>query len=282
MKVLITGAGGQLGREMQEACRKRGMEVLALDSNMLDITDFSAVKKAFAEFSPGWVINCAAYNAVDQAETEWKRAYSVNGYGPKHLALAAAEHGAVLVHYSTDYVFDGKKASPYTIADPPHPLSRYGTSKLLGEHMVLHHCSRHYVIRTSWVFGKGKENFAEKVLAWSRTKDQLRIVDDQISTPTFSVDLADTTLDLLETGLYGLHHVTNSGACSRYRWAQKILELDGWEGTLLPAKTREFPTPAERPLYSVLDNFGTEEVLDHPMPSWEDAVVRYYRHRGDQ
>ena len=156
MKVLIAGANGQLGREMTELCRKRGMEVLAADSKMLDIVDFAAVKKTFADFRPDWVINCAAYNAVDLAEKEWKQAFMVNGYGPKHLALAAAEHDAVLVHYSTDYVFDGKKANPYTVADVPCPLSRYGTSKLLGEQMVRHHCTRHYIIRTSLGFRKGE------------------------------------------------------------------------------------------------------------------------------
>ena len=275
MKVLIAGANGQLGREMTELCRKRGMEVLAADSKMLDIVDFAAVKKTFAGFRPDWVINCAAYNAVDTAEAEWKQAYRVNGYGPKHLALAAAEHDTVLVHYSTDYVFDGKKAGPYTVADPPCPLSRYGTSKLLGEKMVRHHCPRHYIIRTSWVFGKGGKNFAEKIISWSRTKDELRIVDDQVSTPTYTVDLATATLELLETGLYGLHHLTNSGSCSRYAWAKKVLELAGWNGTLIPAKTADFPTPAERPLYSVLDNFGTEELLKRPMPTWDDAVKRY-------
>jgi dTDP-4-dehydrorhamnose reductase len=275
MIVLIAGANGQLGREMTELCRRRGMEVLAADSKMLDIADFAAVKNTFAEFHPDWVMNCAAYNAVDQAESDWKRAYLVNGYGPKHLALAAAEHDAVLVHYSTDYVFDGKKANPYTVADAPCPLSRYGTSKLLGEQMVRHHCTRHYIIRTSWVFGKGRENFAEKILSWSRDKPEIRVVDDQVSTPTYTVDLAAATLELLETGLYGLHHLTNSGSCSRYAWAKKILELAGWNGTLLPAKTADFPTPAERPLYSVLDNFGTEELLTRPMPAWDDAVKRY-------
>ena len=275
MKVLITGAGGQLGREMAKICHEQGMDVFAADSKMLDITDFSAVKQVFAEFSPGWVINCAAYNAVDQAETEWKRAYLVNGYGPKHLALAAAEQGAVLVHYSSDYVFDGKNTSPYTVADIPRPLSRYGTSKLLGEQMVRYHCPRHYVIRTAWVFGKGKENFVEKVRAWGRANDEIRVVDDQVSTPTFTTDLAGATLDLLETGLYGLHHLTNSGSCSRYAWAKKVLETEGWEGTLLPAKTSDFPAPAERPLYSVLDNFGTAEAIGRRMPPWEDAVERY-------
>jgi dTDP-4-dehydrorhamnose reductase len=277
MKVLITGANGQLGREMTGLCRSKGMEVLAVDSKMLDITNFTAVRKICAAFSPDRVINCAAYNAVDQAEAEWKQAYMVNGYGPKHLALAAAEQDAVLVHYSTDYVFDGQKDSPYTVADVPNPLSRYGTSKLLGEVMVRHHCPRHYVIRTAWVFGKGKENFIEKVRGWSRDKTEIRVVDDQVSTPTFTADLARGTLELLETGLYGLHHLTNSGSCSRYAWAKKVLELAGWKGSLLPAKTADFPTPAERPLYSVLDNFGTSDLLKSPMPKWDNAVERYMR-----
>ena len=162
-------------------------------------------------YSPDVIINCAAYNAVDLAETEWKKAFMVNGIGVKNLALAANEQGSILVHYSTDYVFDGKSDRPYTIIDPVHPINRYGESKLFGEKVVRDLCNRSYLIRTSWVFGKGKTNFVLKMLEWCKDKTEISVVDDQLSSPTYTVDLAKATLDLISTQSFGLYHITNSG-----------------------------------------------------------------------
>jgi dTDP-4-dehydrorhamnose reductase len=260
---------------MEKHCLQQGFEVCALTSGILDITDQASVQKKVAGFQPGIIINCAAYNNVDRAENEWKRAFMVNGIGPRNLALAAKKTGAIFVHYSTDYDFDGQKNTPYTIADLPRPIHRYGESKLLGEQMVRDHADLFLLIRTSWVFGAGNTNFVQKVLEWSRQGKELKMVTDQVSSPTYTADLARATLDLIGSGSFGLFHLTNSGCCSRHDWAEYILHATGWNGRLLPATVKEFPTPAQRPAYSVLDNFGFREVLGYDMPGWEDATLRY-------
>ncbi|MDD1715696.1 MAG: dTDP-4-dehydrorhamnose reductase [Methanolinea sp.] len=275
MKILITGAKGQLGQDIQKECGNRGIPFIAADSRALDITDSTQVRAFIRQNAPDMIINCAAYNAVDQAETEWQRAFQVNGLGVRNLALAAREAGAIVVHYSTDYIFDGRKTVPYTIADPPNPLSMYGQSKYLGEQMIRDLADRFFLIRTSWVFGAGNMNFARKILEWSRGQDILRVVDDQVSVPTYTRDLARATLDLATTGEYGLYHITNSGSCSRYGWAELILGTIGWKGTLITAKSGDFPTPARRPSYSVLDNFGSREVIGHDLPPWETATLEF-------
>jgi dTDP-4-dehydrorhamnose reductase len=280
MKVLVTGAGGQLGSEITSLCHKRGIDCSPYTSKELDITDRKKVNALVSAGSPDIIINSAAYNAVDLAETEWKKAFQVNGTGVKNLALAANEMNAVLVHYSTDYVFNGRSARPYTIADVPDPISRYGQSKFLGEQMASLHADRWYLIRTSWVFGNGPSNFVKKILEWSTNKTELTVVDDQVSSPSYTADLATATLDILASGSYGLYHMTNSGSCSRFEWARYVLDKAGWNGRLLPAKSDDFKTAADRPVYSVLDNFGTEEVLGYSLPHWQDATKRFLHEIG--
>ena len=280
MKVLVTGSQGQLGQDIVNQCLLRGIECYAASSKTLDITDQKSVNLMVKTHKPDIIFNCAAYNAVDRAEEEWRKAFSVNGLGVKNLALAANEFGSVLVHYSTDYVFDGNNNRPYTVADTPHPISRYGESKLFGETLVRDLCDHYFLIRVSWLFGKGNTNFVSKVLDWSREKTEIAVVDDQISSPTYTVDLAKASLDLVSTHSFGLYHITNAGACPRYDWAQYILEKTGWTGRLLNVKSRVFKTPAHRPAYSVLDNFGTQETLGYTLPSWQDATSRYLREIG--
>ncbi len=277
MVILITGAHGQLGQDIQKECENRGIPCIAANSHILDITDTQAVRIFVKNHAPDTIINCAAYTAVDDAETEWRRAYLVNGIGVRNLALAARDAGAVLVHYSTDYVFDGRSTLPYTIADAPNPLSQYGKSKLLGEQEVLTHSDRFFLIRTSWVFGRGNVNFPRKVLEWSKDRDALSIVNDQVSSPTYTRDLARATIDLCETGYFGLYHITNKGSCSRYEWTRFILETIDWKGSLSPAQSSDFPTPASRPPFSVLDNFGSPEVLGYDLPSWETATENFLK-----
>jgi dTDP-4-dehydrorhamnose reductase len=275
MNIVITGAGGQLGRDMVRVCSEKGLPVHAAESRHLDITDYPAVKDYLTRHRCDLLINCAAYNAVDEAEQNWKTAYGVNGLGVRNLALAMNECGGTLVHYSTDFVFDGESSRPYTIADSPHPINRYGESKLLGEKFVRDLSDRYYLVRVSWVFGPGNVNFVKKVMVWSRTSTELRIVNDQVSSPTYTRDLAKATLDLVKTGMYGLYHITNDGYCSRYEWAVHILDLLGWEGKIIPVSSREFPTPARRPGFSVLDNFGSPEILGYSLPDWKDATRQF-------
>ena len=217
MKLLITGANGQLGQDLQKECDRRGTEYIATDflanggsTNLpisqsakhlthLDITYLKSVRETVLRTEPDAIINCAAYNAVDKAEEDWKNAFLVNAIGPKNLAIAANERGIPLMHFSTDYVFDGKKGSPYFVWDEPKPLSKYGRSKLYGEQLVSLFSNRIFIVRLSWVFGAGNTNFVKKILEWSKGKNELKVVDDQISSPAYTVDLSRSIIDLLET-----------------------------------------------------------------------------------
>ncbi len=280
MNILITGVHGQLGRDVYDLCRRNGHDVIALRHEDLDITRYDEVIDEIKAIKPDFIINCAAYNAVDLAEREWEKAYFVNGIGPKNLSLAANEVNAVLVHYSTDYVFNGKSFRPYTIVDHPDPINRYGESKLLGEQMVCRHATHYYLVRVSWVFGLGNINFVKKVLEWSDKSDTITIVTDQTASPTYTHDLAKATLDLMQTDQYGLYHCTNTGHCSRFEFAAYILEQVGWTGNLNPGKSSDFQTPANRPGFSVLDNFGLKEVVGYNLPSWQDATKRFLHELG--
>lgn len=284
LKVLITGACGQLGQAFATLLTRQGNRCLLADIeegrediHRLDITKLDDVR-CFIQSDPvDCIINCAAYNAVDKAEVEWQTAFLVNGIGTRNLSLVASETDAILVHYSTDYVFSGNKNQPYTILDSPDPISKYGESKLLGERLMLGNSSRFYLIRVSWLFGMGNVNFPRQVLQWSQGSKELRIVDDQVSCPTFTDDLAKATRDLLDTDAFGMYHVTNTGYCSRYDWAEYILDSCGWEGNLLRAKSADFETLAKRPKFSALDNFGTKETIGYNLPSWKDATGRFLK-----
>lgn len=275
MKVLITGANGQLGQDVQKLLHKNNIEFTAAGSDVLNITDIQAIRTFVKDKNIDTIINCAAYNDVDKTETDWRTAYNVNGLAVRNLATAANENEVVLVHYSTDYVFDGMKNEPYTLFDTPKPISKYGESKLLGERMALQTAKRAIVIRTSWVFGKGNANFAKKVLEWSEGKIELKVVDDQVSSPTYTVDLAEATLALTNQKVYGLYHITNTGYCSRREWAEYILRKNGWNGKVIPVKSVEFNTPAQRPGFSALDNMGFSEVVGYKMPDWKNATDRF-------
>jgi dTDP-4-dehydrorhamnose reductase len=229
---------------------------------------------------PDVVMNGSAYNDVDGAESDWQGAFLVNGIGVKNLALACRNVGAVLVHFSTDYVFDGQTDRPYTIGDMPNPVNTYGQSKLLGEEFLREHGDRYYLIRTSWVFGSGVHSFPLKVCRWARERHTLRMVEDQVSSPTSATDLARATLLLIRTEQYGLYHVTNSGPASRYQWAEVILNAIGWDGSLEPARSDEFPSPARRPSYSVLDNFPLLMTIGETLPPWQEATERFLREKA--
>ncbi len=277
MKVLVTGANGQVGREIVKILTLQEYVVLSKGREELDITDFAKVSECISDFKPDIVINCAAYNDVDGAESDWERAFLVNGIGVKHLSIVCSRRGADLVHFSTDYVFDGLKREPYTIADAPNPINKYGKSKLLGEECLKHYMEKFYLIRTSWVFGDGRFSFPKKVIEWASKNKKLRIVDDQVSVPTYSVDLAKAVIDLIKSRIYGIYHITNSGYCSRYRWAKFILEGIKWRGDIEPASSEDFNTPAKRPGFSVLNNFPLKETLGHLLPSWESATDRFLK-----
>jgi dTDP-4-dehydrorhamnose reductase len=276
MKFLITGKDGQASLAFADLLEERKEKYVAFGSKELDITDLKAVREAVLTHKPEAVFNGAAYNDVDKAETDWEQAFLVNGIGPRNLAIVCEEAGIPLVTFSTDYVFDGTKGSPYTVADVPNPINVYGKSKLLGEHYVQSLCTKYILARVSWVFGvKGKAEscFPKKVLKWAETKTELRVVDDQVSSPTYAPDLAEAVYALLQERAWGLCHITNAGYCSRYEWAKTILHLAKWEGTILPAKSSEFPTLAKRPLFSLLGKHFPSKMYE--LPHWEDATGRF-------
>jgi dTDP-4-dehydrorhamnose reductase len=274
MKILITGANGQLGKDFQKYVKQNNIEYIPTDSSDLDITSLNQLRQFTKENKDiTHIINCAAYNAVDKAEEEWEKAYRINGLGVRNLALISNEINAELIHYSTDYVFSGDKGSKYTIYDTPNPINKYGESKALGEKELLL-AKKRYLIRVSWVFGTGNTNFAKKVINWSKNKEELRIVDDEISSPTYTKDLVKATMNLINLKAYGTYHITNT-PCSRYEWAEYILEKINWKGKLNKAKKEEFDLPAKRPDYAVLDNFGYKETTGQQMPDWKDATKRF-------
>lgn len=278
-KFLITGAGGMLGRAVTREFHGRDHTVAALNHARLDITGLVAVKQALAEYTPEVIINCAAYTKVDQAETDYEAALQVNALGVRNLALACKETGAVLVHISTDYVFDGQKNEPRGIYDARHPVNAYGRSKYLGERFLETIAPRYYLVRTSWLFGPGGPNFVETILKLAREKETLTVVDDQWGCPTYTIDLARALAGLVASGCYGVYHITNQGATTWYHFAREILAAAGAKTNIKPVTTAAFPRPARRPAYSVLDPFPLKETIGYLLPPWQDALMRYFAER---
>lgn len=277
MKILLTGANGQLGKAFRKLFDEETIQYIPTDINELDITDIQKLRE-FVKQNKGitHIINCAAYNQVDKAQEDWKSAYLVNGLAVRNLAIVSNEIGAELVHYSTDYVFSGNKNAPYTIYDTPDPINKYGESKVLGEKLLMSLTNKYYLIRTSWVFGDGPVNFVKKVIEWSKNKNELRIAEDEVSAPTYAPDLAQATYELIKLRAYGLYHLTNTPS-SRHEWAEYILNLIGWNGELKKVKQEEFNLPAQRPKYSVLDNYGYKETTGKEMRDWREVTKIYLR-----
>lgn len=276
MKALVVGANGQLGRDLVAAL---GSEVVWAGGRAeLDVTDWEAVSSVVGRLRPDVIFNGAAYNKVDGAESETGRALEVNALAPGLLARAAATAGALVVHFSTDYVFDGLSKAPYREDDCPAPLGAYGVSKLAGEGLVLASTGEHLVVRTSSVFGRGGNrqkggSFIERVLEQARAGQPLRVVSDQTFSPTYAPDLAEAAIALARAGARGLVHVANEGSCSWHEFATKGLALAGIEATVAAISTAELGLPARRPAYSVLDT-GRYQGLGLPaLRPWPDALA---------
>ena len=276
MRVLITGSKGQLGAAFIKRFEANGWEYQAADVDTLDITDADAVSAAVMPYRPGLIINCAAYNLVDQAETEPKKAFDINAEGVRNLALVARRLESTLVHFGSDYVFDGKKGAPYTEKDAPNPLNNYGLSKLKGEGYALE-VPGALVLRLSWVYGHGSQNFMHKLKGWAAKPGPLRISADEISVPTYTGDVVAVTMEALSRGLMGTWHLTNTGHCSRYAWAKLALKEFGIDKELLPAVMADFPSPAKRPLFSAMSNAALATELAVKIPAWEDSVSGFIK-----
>lgn len=275
MRVLLTGANGQLGYDFQRLLKEKAIHYDATDHKELDITDIESVREYVKDKNYTHIINCAAYNNVDKAEEEKEQCYKLNAYAPRDLAIVAKEIGAVYVTYSTDFVFGGGKREAYAEEDAPNPLSVYSQAKLDGEKLTLAVYDKCFVIRTSWVFGIANNNFNKQVINWSKGRDALNIVDDQVSVPTYSKDLANFSWKLIAKKEFGLYHLSNSGECSKYDQAVYVLKSIGWKGRIGTAKTTDFQLPAKRSTYSKISSEKAERVIGEKMPHWKDAVNRF-------
>lgn len=276
MRVFITGANGQLGRAFTERFSRNGWDYTAADVDTLDISDVNAVVDALTAYRPGLIINCAAYNLVDKAESEPRAAFAVNAEGPRHLALAARKLETKLLHFSTDYVFDGLKGAPYVETDATGPLGVYGASKLKGEEYALQ-APGALVFRLSWVFGRGTQNFIHKLRGWAKNPGPLKVTSDEVSVPTNTEDIVDVTLAALGRGLFGRWHLTNTGSCSRLDWAKCILKESGMEKDIVPARMEDFKLPAQRPACSVMSNRALSGELGLSVPTWQEATARFIK-----
>jgi len=278
MNYLITGRNGQLAQAFIKRFEKQSISFIAPDEAHLDITDYNCVFDAVTVHRPDVIINCAAYNNVDKAEQDMITAFAVNATGPKHLARAAAQQKALLVHFGSDYVFDGVKENGlYVESDEVHPLNEYGKSKLAGERHVLEELDRSLILRLSWVFGKGKQNFIYKLSEWAKNNEYLKIACDEFSVPTYTDTVVNITLKAIEQGLTGRYHLTNSGFCSRYEWAKVILGGLGIKKFIRPVPMDIFNLPAKRPKFSAMSNAKIGKLLKSNIPSWEEAVTSFLR-----
>ncbi len=274
MKFLITGAKGQLAKEFIRVFSKKGISFVALSREELDITNFEKVFSAVKEIKPDVVINCAAYNNVDSAEKEKDKAFLVNAIGPYNLAIACEETKSLLVHFSTDYVFDGRKEGLYTEEDELNPLNEYGKSKLFGESFIKTQTENHLIFRTSWVYGKGKQNFLYKLTQWAQNQEYLRIACDEFSVPTSTRTIVEVTVKAVEQGLTGLYHLVNSGSTSRFEWAREYFRLKGINKFIYPVYQADFNLPAKRPRFSAMSNEKIQNVLGIEINHWEEELAK--------
>ncbi|HEY6291236.1 MAG TPA: dTDP-4-dehydrorhamnose reductase [Terriglobia bacterium] len=283
MKIMLIGAGGQLGSDLLRVLP--AANTVPLTHADIEITDPRSVQTAFEQHRPDVVINTTAFHRVDECESQMERTFQVNTFAVRGLAQACKQFGAVLVHFSTDFVFSGEKQEPYVETDRPRPLSVYGTSKLAGEHLVAATLERHFLIRTCGLYGLGGSrskggNFVETMLRLAAQGKTIRVVADQTVTPTYTADLAGKVTQLISTQAFGLYHITNNGWCSWFEFARAIFDLSGVSADLKPTTSEAFGAPARRPVYSVLRHQRLESLGLDDMPVWNASLRRYLAERA--
>lgn len=280
-KLFITGCNGQLGREINKMYSSRDdIELVNTDVDELDITNIDDVIRLVEEVKPYAIINCAAHTAVDKCETDVDNAYKINAIGPRNLSIAATRVGAKMVHISTDYVFAGDGNQPYTEFDATAPQGMYGRTKLAGERFVEQFADKYFIIRTAWLYGDGK-NFVKTMLRIAENNDTVKVVDDQVGSPTSTKVLADIIDELIWTENYGLFHGTCEGVCSWADFAEEIFRLAGKDTKVIRVTSEEYaamyPGSAKRPAYSVLDNYMLKITTNHMAAQWKDAIEEYMK-----
>lgn len=274
-KILVTGANGQLGKEIRQLAEQNAVyEFIFLGREDLPIHHFEMLRHYFGLYHPAYLINCAAYTAVDRAESERDLAFQVNGEALGVMAAVCKEYGTKLLHISTDYVFDGKAGQPYKESDAVNPQSVYGASKLEGEQQALLYCPETLIIRTSWVYSEFGKNFVKTMLKLMAEKESINVVNDQFGSPTYAADLARVILHIIGSGKWepGIYHFSNDGVISWFEFALEIARIAGVKCQVLPIPTTSFPTPAKRPLWSVLDKSKIVEVYGIHIRPWKESL----------
>ncbi len=272
MKILIFGKNGQLGTEFTKYLEKHKINHLSLSRNECDITDTTQVKNVIKNYNPDFVINCTAYNFVDKAEEDYLQAFMVNTFAVKNLSSICKDFNIFLIHYSTDYVFDGQKQNFYTEEDSPNPLNTYAKSKLSGEILIKETMEKYLILRVSWVYGYGKQNFLYKLQQWATNNDVLKIAVDEFSVPTSTRTIVDITMKAIDAGLTGLYHLVNSGYGSRYEWAKEYFRIKGINKLIYPAYQSDFNLPAKRPKWSVMSNEKISKELKIEIKDWREEI----------
>lgn len=284
MVVLVTGANGQLGQAIQFISNKyANIDFVFCDSTSLDITDINNIKQIFKQVKPHYCINAAAYTAVDKAESEPEKAHLINVIGAKNLAEVCKEFSTILLHVSTDFVFDGSKTTPYLETDLPNPTGVYGQTKLDGEKAIQLTFDNYFIVRTSWVYSQFGNNFMKTMLRLASERESLSVVNDQIGSPTYAVDLAEVLVKIIQTDNrqqtkdnFGIYNFSNEGQCSWYDFAKKIFEVNNISINLQPIPTSAYPTPAKRPAYSVLDKSKIKGIFNVEVREWEESLKGIY------
>ncbi len=277
MNVLVTGSNGQLASCIKDLAKQYdGLNFIYTDYQELDICDLNQIK-VFFKSNPkiDYCINCAAYTAVDKAETDVDKAFEINATGPKNLAIVCHQFDVVLIQISTDFVFDGQKKEPYTETDVANPISVYGASKLQGEQEIIKVSEKYFILRTSWLYSEHGNNFMKTMLRLAETRDEISVVSDQIGTPTYAGDLAAVILKIISSKNinFGLYHYSNDGVVSWYDFAKEIFEASNLKIKTNPIKTTAYPTPAKRPIFSVMDKSKIKSRLKVEIPFWSESLL---------